>query len=134
MMKKTKAYKGGRKISKTPKLITDPKILDKMSDKEIADMLAANFGLTGIGAKKTGGTVGRKQGKKVGTRIPDIKKAMRTPAKRMPYKKRIARKKPKSILENQMDILSPKQQTMKSGKRVGCGAAMRGYGKAMGKK
>ena len=93
-MKKTKAYKGGRKISKTPKLITDPKILDKMSDKEIANMLAANFGLAGIGAKKTGGTVGRKAGKKVGT----------------------------------------KQQTMKSGKRVGCGAAMRGYGKAMGKK
>lgn len=120
-MKKTKAYKGGRKISKTPKLITDPKILDKMSDKEIADMLAANFGLSGIGAKKTGGTVGRKAGKKVGTT-------------NMPYKKPAAKKKPKSMLEKQMDIVSPKQQTMKSGKRVGCGAAMRGYGKAMGKK
>lgn len=131
MMKKTKAYKGGRKISKTPKLITDPKILDKMSDKEIANMLAANLGLAGIGAKKTGGTVGRKSGKKVGTKIP---KAMKTPAKNMPYKKPAAKKKPKSILEKQMDIVSPKQQTMKSGKRVGCGAAMRGYGKAMGKK
>lgn len=121
MMEKTKAYKGGRKVGKTPKLITDPKILDKMTDKEIANMLAAHGGLEGLGAKKAGGTVGRKEGKKVGT-------------KNMPYKKPAPKKKPKSMLEKQMDIVMPKQQMMKSGKRVGCGAALRGYGKAMGKK
>jgi hypothetical protein len=31
-------------------------------------------------------------------------------------------------MEKQMDIVMPKQQMMKSGKRVGCGAALRGYG------
>jgi hypothetical protein len=81
---------------------------------EIADML----GLTKRDPK-TG--VRRKAGKKVGT-------------KNMPYTKPAPKKKPKSILEKQMDMVMPKQQTMKSGKRVGCGAALRGYGKAMTKK
>lgn len=154
MMKKTKAYKGGRKVGKVkPKLITDPKILDKMSDKEIANMLAAHGGLEGMGAKKAGGTVGRKAGKKVGTKgkstqvqarkeyyktKEDYLKSISTPAsaknRKMPYKKPAPKKKPKSMIEKQMDIVMPKQQTMKSGKRVGCGAALRGYGKAMGKK
>jgi len=85
-----------------------------LSKSEIADML----GLTKRDPK-TG--VRRKEGKKVGTT-------------NMPYKKPAPQKKPKSILEKQMDRVMPKQQMMKSGKRVGCGAALRGYGKAMGKK
>ena len=85
-----------------------------LSKSEIADML----GLTKRDPK-TG--VRRKEGKKVGT-------------KNMPYTKPVPQKKPKSILEKQMDMIMPKQQMMKSGKRVGCGAALRGYGKAMGKK
>jgi len=113
-----------------------------LSKSEIADML----GLTKRDPK-TG--VRRKAGKKVGTKTPemkktaelkrmsgrkDIRKAMTTPAKNMPYKKPAPKKKPKSMIEKQMDIVMPKQQTMKSGKRVGCGAALRGYGKAMTKK
>jgi hypothetical protein len=85
-----------------------------LSKSEIADML----GLTKRDPK-TG--VRRKEGKKVGTT-------------NMPYKKPAPQKKPKSILEKQMDMIMPKQQMMKSGKRVGCGAALRGYGKAMTKK
>ena len=85
-----------------------------LSKSEIADLL----GLTKRDPK-TG--VQRKAGKKVGT-------------KNMPYTKPAPKKKPKSMIEKQMDIVMPKQQTMKSGKRVGCGAALRGYGKAMGKK
>jgi len=85
-----------------------------LSKSEIADML----GLTKRDPK-TG--VRRKEGKKVGTT-------------NMPYKKPAPQKKPKSILEKQMDMVMPKQQMMKSGKRVGCGAALRGYGKAMTKK
>jgi hypothetical protein len=85
-----------------------------LSKSEIADML----GLTKRDPK-TG--VRRKAGKKVGT-------------KNMPYTKPAPKKKSKSILEKQMDMVMPKQQTMKSGKRVGCGAALRGYGKAMTKK
>jgi len=85
-----------------------------LSKSEIADML----GLTKRDPK-TG--VRRKEGKKVGT-------------KNMPYTKPVPQKKPKSILEKQMDMIMPKQQMMKSGKRVGCGAALRGYGKAMTKK
>jgi len=85
-----------------------------LSKSEIADML----GLTKRDPK-TG--VRRKEGKKVGTT-------------NMPYKKPAPQKKPKSILEKQMDMVMPKQQMMKSSKRVGCGAALRGYGKAMTKK
>jgi hypothetical protein len=85
-----------------------------LSKSEIADML----GLTKRDPK-TG--VKRKAGKKVGTT-------------NMPYKKPAPKKKPKSMIEKQMDIVMPKQQMMKSGKRVGCGAALRGYGKAMRKK
>ncbi len=86
-----------------------------LSKEEIADML----GLTKRDPKT--GVSRHKEGKKVGTT-------------NMPYKKPAPQKKPKSILEKQMDIVMPKQQTMKSGKRVGCGAALRGYGKAMTKK
>lgn len=65
MMTKKTAYraKGGKTGSrkgKGPKLVMDPKILDKMTNKEIANMLAYHFGAEGIGAKKKGGTVGKK--------------------------------------------------------------------------
>ena len=85
-----------------------------LSKSEIADLL-------GITKRDPKTGVRRKAGKKVGTT-------------NMPYKKPAPKRKPKSILEKQMDMVMPKQQMMKSGKRVGCGAALRGYGKAMGKK
>jgi len=107
-----------------------------LSKSEIADML----GLTKRDPK-TG--VRRKEGKQVvqkpssgtsGRRTAAEKKAMTNKAILMPYKKPAPQKKPKSMLEKQMDMVMPKQQMMKSGKRVGCGAALRGYGKAMTKK
>lgn len=88
-----------------------------LSKSEIADML----GLTKRDPK-TG--VRRKAGKKVGTT-------------NMPYKKPAPKKKPKSMLEKQMDIVMPKQQTMKRGKRVGSkssGAITQQQRMAMGKK
>ena len=74
-----------------------------LSKSEIADLL----GLTKRDPK-TG--VRRKAGKKVGTT-------------NMPYKKPAPKKKPKSVLERQMQRVMPTQQTMKKGKRVGSKAS-----------
>lgn len=54
---KAKGGKTGSRKGKGPKLIKDPKILAKMSNSEIANMLAHHFGAEGIGAKKKGGSV-----------------------------------------------------------------------------
>lgn len=84
-----------------------------LSKAEIADML----GLTKRDPK-TG--IRRKKGGSMSS------------AKKMPYKKKEPKK---SILEKQMSIVMPKQQTMKRGKRVGsAGAITQQQRMAMGKK
>lgn len=87
-----------------------------LSKAEIADML----GLTKVDPK-TG--VRRKKGGTV--------------AKKMPYKKAAPKSKSKSMLEKQMGVVMPKQQTMKRGKRVGSkssGTITQQQRMAMGKK
>lgn len=86
-----------------------------LSKAEIADMLGLTKRdpKTGIRRKKGGSMSSAKN-------------------KKMPYKKKEPKK---SILEKQMSIVMPKQQTMKRGKRVGsAGAITQQQRMAMGKK
>lgn len=118
MNKKTayraKGGKTGSRKGKGPKLIMDPKILDKMTNKEIANMLAYHFGAEGIGAKKKGGTVGLEAGGFPGVAKPAKGKTTK-PQKKKPSK-------PKGIISKQYDSMmqkfGKKPMTAKKGGRV----------------
>ena len=102
-----------------------------LSKSEIADLLGLTKRDPKTGVRRKAGGPITPKGKP--TKLQeDYLKSIKN--RKMPYTKPAPKKKPKSMLEKQMDMVMPKQQTMKSGKRVGCGAALRGYGKAMTKK
>lgn len=113
---KAKGGKTGSRKGKGPKLVYDPKILATMSNKEIANMLAHHFGAEGIGAKKKGGTVGRKAGGSPGMSEQD-KKMKRIDPTQKPKK---PKKKPKSrgVIGNQYDTLMGKPKAFKKGGSV----------------
>lgn len=126
--------KGGKKVGSKRKMSDFDKMVKdlKLSPAEVADMLGLTKRdpKTGV-RRKAGGTVKLKEGGRSLGRAKPLMEGLKPRRKKLPakpsrnamtYKKYLAKK-------------NPSTKNMSSGKRVGtprgCGAAMRGYGKAM---